>query len=131
MDYAARHSSLQTLAVILSVHVAAFVIFHLCHALVFDIRFVRLQLEHRWIGDIIVTTSQTIRYLPSLLFLWMIFKTPHHRGLLALMALVALYSGHYYSYPLLTGFLYSIDQIDWYPTFLFDRMPGIAEYPPL
>lgn len=131
MNHEARYSFLQTLTVILSVHVIAFVIFHLCHALIFDIRFVRIQLEHRWVGDVIVTTSQTVRYIPSLIFIWMIFKTAYHRGLLAIMALAALYSGHYYSYPLLTGFLYSIGQMDRYPTFLFDRMPGIEEYPPL
>jgi len=131
MDSAVRNSFFQTLTVILAVHVAAFVIFHLCLAFFFDIRFVRIGLEHPWVGDIVVTTGQAVRHMPSVLFAWMIFKTQHHTGLLAIVALAAPYSGHYCSYPLLTGFLYIIDHIDRFPTFLFGRMPSISEYPPL
>ena len=115
----------------LTIQVAAFVVFHLSMALVFEIEWVKLTLDHRWLGTVNWLLKDATLYVPVALFIWLIFKPRYSKPLLALMAAVTLYCAYYFSYPVLTGFLYALGQIDRWPTFLFDHMPGIDQYPPL
>jgi len=119
------------LTTIISIQVAAFFVFHLSMALVFEIEWVKLTLDHRWLGTTNWLLKDATLYVPVALFVWLIFKSRYSKPLVALMAAVTLYSAYYFSYPVLTGFLYSLGQIDRWPTFLFDHMPGIDQYPPL
>lgn len=119
------------LTTMLSIQVAAFVVFHLSMALVFEIEWVKLTLDHRWLGTVNWLLKDATLYVPVALFIWLIFKSRYSKPLLALMVAVTLYSAYYFSYPVLTGFLYALGQIDRWPTFLFDHMPGIDQYPPL
>lgn len=115
------------LTTMLSIQVAAFVVFHLCLALVFEIEWVKLTLDHDWLRTVNWVLKDMALYAPVALFIWLGFKSRYCKPLLAVMAAVTFYSAYYFSYPVLTGFLHGLGQFDRWPTFLFANMP---DYPP-
>lgn len=116
------------LTTMISIQVAAFIVFHLSMALVFENNWVKLTFDYRWLGTANWLLKDATLYAPVVVFVWLIFKSRYSKLLLACMAAVTLYSAYYFSYPVLTGFLYALDQIDRWPAFLFDHMP---DYPPI
>lgn len=120
-----------SLQVALSIQVAAFVVFHLSMALVFEIEWVKLVLLHDWLGLLNWFVKLAALYVPVAVFIWMMFRPQYSKLFFALMAAGTLYSAYYWQYPVLTGFLFSLEQFERYPDFLFGNMPGIDQYPRL
>lgn len=120
---------LRTLTTLLSIQVAAFLLYHLNFALIFDIRFVRLMRVHDWLGVAHTILLFAALYVPVAAMVWMVFRGGHARGLALAMAGVTLWSAASLYYPLLTGVLHLIGQFDSAAMFAFENMPPLSEYP--
>lgn len=131
MQTAPKTHLLSGLTTMISIQVAAFVVFHLSMALVFEIEWVKLVLLYDWLGLLNWLVKLAALYVPVAVFIWMMFYPRYSKLFFALMAVGTLYSAYYLQYPALTGFLFFLEQFARYPDFLFGNMPGIDQYPPL
>lgn len=129
MRPAPSRSILRTLTTLLSIQVAAFLLFHLNFALIFDIRFIRIMQIHDWLGVAHSILLFATLYVPVAAMVWMIFRGGHARGLVLAMAGVTLWSAASLYYPLLTGVLHLIGQFDRAAVFAFESMPPLSDYP--
>lgn len=129
METIIRKSFLQTLLIVLAVHVTAFVLFHLHAGLLFDIRFVHLRLEHRWLGTIVATMNFLALYAPIGIFAWMAFTKRYNIPLLLLMVVVTMYCSDRRLYPVMTSFLVEIGQFETQGNFIMGNIPGLDQYP--
>jgi hypothetical protein len=120
---------LRTLAIVLSTHVAAFVVFHLNIGLIFDMRFVRLILAYNWPMAIHTAIDFSTLYLPVAVFLRMAFSKRYNVPLLLVMAGGTLYYASKWHYPILTAFLFTIGQFEMHGEFVIRNIPGLDQYP--
>ncbi|MCT4555241.1 MAG: hypothetical protein N4A53_11170 [Pelagimonas sp.] len=120
---------LRTLAIVLSTHVAAFVVFHLNIGLIFDMRFVRLIRAYDWPRDIYTIIHFLALYTPVAIFLRMVFSKRYNVPLLLVMAGGTLYYAYKWHYPILTAFLFTIGQFEMHGEFVIRNMPGLDQYP--
>lgn len=119
------------LSQILILQIGAFMVYHLSLALVFDIRWVTLGLEHRFLVAINWCVEVTALHGPALVLVWIALRNLKYVVPILAVAGATAYSAYYWSYPVLTGFLYGLGQFDRFPEFLFSHVPGIDQYPPL
>ena len=129
MKAAAHKHFLLTLTLVLSTHVAAFVVFHLNVGLIFDMRFVRLVLAHDWPMLVHNIIDILALYLPAVFFVWMLFTKRYNAPLLLIMAGGTLYYAYKWHYPILTAFLFTIGQFETHGAFVIGNMPGLDQYP--
>ena len=129
METTARNTFLQTLLIVLAVHVTAFVIFHLNVGLIFDMWFVRLILAYEWPRSVYAVTHFLALYLPVAVFVWMAFSKRHNIPLLLTMIVITGYYAYRWHYPILTSFLFEIGQFETHGEFVMGNMPGLDQYP--
>jgi nicotinamide riboside transporter PnuC len=129
METVARNTFLQTLLIVLAVHVAAFVIYHLHAGLLFNIRFVHLRLEHEWLGTIVATMYFLALYAPIGVFAWMALTKRYNIPLLLLVTVVTMYCSDRRLYPVITAFLVEIGQFETQGEFIMSNIPGLDQYP--
>lgn len=129
MDTPAEKTLLPTLKIVLSVHVFAFIVFHLNVGLIFDMRFVRLMLAYEWPTVTYRIMHFSALYLPAATFIWMIFTKRYSLLLLLVMTAVTVYYASKWHYPILTSFLFTIDQFETHGDFVIGRIPGLEQYP--
>lgn len=79
------------LTAMISIQVAAFVVFHLSMALVFEIEWVKLTLDHDWLRTVNWLLRDMTLYAPVAMFVWLGFKSRYSKPLVALMAAGTLY----------------------------------------
>lgn len=129
METTARNTFLQTLLIVLAVHVTAFVIYHLTVGLIFDIRFVHMRLEHEWLGTVHTTLHLLALYAPIGVFVWMALTKRYNILLLLVMGAATVYCADRRLYPLMTAFLVEIGQFETQGEFIMGNIPGLDQYP--
>lgn len=129
MQTAPKTHLLSGLTTMLSVQVAAFVVFHLSAGLIFQVEFVRLILAYEWPRYIYTGSHLLALYIPTLIFLRMLAQSRFSKPLLLLMIVGTSYYAYRWHYPILTAFLFEIGQFDRHGIFVFENMPDMPEYP--
>lgn len=129
METTARNTFLQTLLIVLAVHVTAFVLYHLSVRFIFDMRFVHIRLEHEWLGTVYTTLHLLALYAPIGVFVWMAFTKRYNIPLLLLVTVVTMYCSNHRLYPLMTAFLVEIGQFETQGEFIMGNIPGLDQYP--